>query len=82
MPSRTHAHFVPPTTDHRQFDAAHISENELAVLELLLRNPIGFFPPLIVQFVMRLESKGLAIFRDDSWHVTRRGIAAAGRTLH
>lgn len=60
----------------------HLSDNELAVLELLAMSPRSFFPPLVVPYAETLTRTGLAMRAGGQWYVTAAGLRQARRTLH
>lgn len=59
-----------------------LSNNELAVLELLAFKPLSFIPPTSTMIVLRLSDRGLAVFKDGHWYPTAQGLSETGRTLH
>lgn len=61
---------------------ANLNENDLAILELLVMAPRGFFPPLAMRAVRKLSKRGLAVCDKGEWYVTAAGLRLADQKLH
>jgi len=61
---------------------AVLTDNERALLELIVAGPRSFLPPLVRPFIVTLARHGLATNRDGVWYATRRGIEQSGRSVH
>lgn len=61
----------------------HLTDNERAMLELLVETPRALIPPMHLAYARRLSKHGLAIRADDGqWYITAAGIRQADRQLH
>ena len=59
-----------------------LSENECAVLALLVDKPRALFPPHVASFAQMLAKRGLAIFDKGEWFVTALGLKASMCPVH
>lgn len=60
-----------------------LSDNERAMLELLVETPRSFFPPMHLSYARRLSRHGLAVRSDDGqWYVTAAGVRETERQIH
>ena len=59
-----------------------LNDNEMAMLELLVRKPLSRVPPYPAMLARRLRRQGLAAFANGTWYATSKGISLTGRTLH
>ena len=60
----------------------NLSENEVAVLELLVMKPRDFFPPMARRVARGLVKRGLAMVDNGEWFVTAAGVKQAHLQLH
>ena len=58
-----------------------LSDNEVAMLKLLVMNPLSFVPARPHIVAQSLSRRGLAKFKDGRWFATQLGLSLA-RTLH
>ena len=60
-----------------------LSDNELAVLELLVSTPRSYFPPMHLRYARSLLRQGLAVRSSDGqWYPTAAGVRETSRVLH
>lgn len=60
-----------------------LSDNELAVLELLVDTPRSYFPPMHLGYVRNLLRHGFAVHASDGqWYPTAAGVRQTARKLH
>lgn len=60
-----------------------LTDNERAMLELLVETPRSLIPPMHLSYARRLSRQGLAIHGDDGqWYITAAGIRETNRQLH
>ena len=59
-----------------------LTDNEMAMLELLVMKPLSCVPPYPDMLARRLRRRGLAALRNGIWYATCKGIGLTGRTLH
>lgn len=60
-----------------------LSDNELAVLELLVNTPRSYFPPMHLSYARSLLRRGLAVHGSDGqWYPTAAGVRQTARVLH
>lgn len=61
----------------------HLTDNELAMLELLIDTPRSVIPPMHLDYARSLSQRGLAVCSDDGrWYVTGAGVRETNRPLH
>lgn len=62
---------------------SRLTDNELAMLELLIHKPRAVLPPMHIAYVRSLSRRGLAVRSSDGrWYVTAAGVRQTNRTLH
>ena len=61
---------------------AELSDNEVAVLSLLVSKPLTYVPPRVSLMAEGLARRGLAVFDNGSWFVTAEGIHITQHTIH
>ena len=60
-----------------------LTDNERAMLELLVETPRALIPPMHSNYARRLSKHGLAIHADDGqWYITAAGVRETDRQLH
>ena len=59
-----------------------LGNNEVALLELIRMQPIGYFPPRYQELARDLAKRGLLRRDGGMWFPTRTGLARIGVTLH
>jgi hypothetical protein len=59
-----------------------LNDNELALLALLVVQPLSYFPPQPYVIARRLARRGLVAFSQGQWHPTALGLDLAKQSLH
>ncbi len=60
-----------------------LTDNERAMLELLVETPRALIPPMHLAYAQGLSRHGLAVHADDGqWYITAAGIRETHRQLH
>lgn len=60
-----------------------LTDNERAMLELLVETPRALIPPMHLAYAHSLSERGLAVCANDGqWYVTAAGIRETRRRLH
>ncbi|MCB1505591.1 MAG: hypothetical protein KDJ47_11500 [Hyphomicrobiaceae bacterium] len=60
-----------------------LTDNELAMLELLIDTPRSCIPPMHLNYAKSLSRRGLATYSPDGrWYVTAAGVRETNRCLH
>ncbi|MCB1526853.1 MAG: hypothetical protein KDJ45_04025 [Hyphomicrobiaceae bacterium] len=60
-----------------------LTDNERAMLELLVETPRSYFPPMHQTYARSLSQQGLAVHaKDGHWYITAAGVRETARQLH
>lgn len=61
---------------------SELSDNEAAVLQLIVAKPLTVYPPHVCAISESLARRGLAVFEHGAWFATAQGICLTHHTIH